>query len=88
MEDDNVSGGHGIVKKRGICTNSYINRNRSEGHKPVVPFNSKGQPIGDIGTKLNTAIGICARTTVPIIFDDWRQVPPDLKEKIWQYIEV
>ena len=86
MEDDNVLGGHSVVKKCGICTNSYINRNYGEGHKPVMPFNSKGQPIRDIGTKLNTTLGICARITVLIIFDDWRQVPSDLKEKIWEYI--
>lgn len=37
---------------------------------------------------MQSYIGVLARTTIPIIFDDWRNVDDEPKEKIWEAIQV
>ncbi|KAL6191622.1 hypothetical protein ACLB2K_038012 [Fragaria x ananassa] len=36
---------------------------------------------------MQSYIGVLARTTIPIIFDDWRNVDDEPKEKIWEAIQ-
>ena len=62
--------------------------NRANEKKIVVQFDETGVPAGDEGQKLSTAIGILARTTIPLTYTDWRKVPDHVKEMIWECIIV
>nr|XP_011465663.1 PREDICTED: uncharacterized protein LOC105351828 [Fragaria vesca subsp. vesca] len=46
-----------------------------------------GTPVGPNAKDMQSYIGVLARTTVPIIFDDWRNVDDEYKDKIWESIE-
>lgn len=63
-------------------------RVRSSGERKVIQFNAKGQPIGDNAKKMQSYIGSCARKYIPITFEDWRHVPCELKDKIYETIKV
>ncbi|KAL6146109.1 hypothetical protein ACLB2K_056792 [Fragaria x ananassa] len=41
---------------------------------------------GKNAADMQSYIGVLARTTIPIIFDDWRNVNDEPKEKIWEAI--
>lgn len=68
---------------RGPTLMSDIIHGRSKGARMEVTYNKKGQPIGLGGKRLATFIGVMARTTVPITYDTWKDVPLSLKEIIW-----
>lgn len=56
--------------------------------KKIVEVNSSGQPIGSNSSKMQSYTGNLVRCEVPITIDDWSHVPKDLKEKIWECIQV
>lgn len=56
--------------------------------REVVDYNSKGQAIGKASVKLGTFLGALGRTMVPIIYENWRKVPKELKDKLWSYVKV
>ncbi|KAK3193869.1 hypothetical protein Dsin_025179 [Dipteronia sinensis] len=60
--------------------------NRANENKIVVPFDECGVPAGEEGQKLSTAIGILARTTIPLTYTDWRKVSDHVKEIMWECI--
>jgi len=53
-----------------------------------VEFNEKNQPIGKFEKKLMSYLGSVARHYVPIDILDWREVPEELKNMIWEDIFV
>ncbi|KAK1550803.1 hypothetical protein Q3G72_025108 [Acer saccharum] len=72
---------------RALTTKAKIIKNRSEGIKPVVQYNDMGVMVGEVKTDLVSIIGILARTTIPITYDDWRCVPRHIKDKLWEYVK-
>ena len=74
--------------KRGITIMNFVLKAKSKGHILVVDWNNKGQPIGDMKEKFVSYIGVVTRLNVPIIFDDWRKVPKQHKEHIWDDVSV
>ncbi|TYK04463.1 uncharacterized protein E5676_scaffold409G00690 [Cucumis melo var. makuwa] len=75
-------------RKRGPIEMKEITRARSEGQKLVIQYNELGQAIGQNATKLKSFIGTTVRFHVPIIYSDWPTVPKEIKEKIFELIEV
>ena len=75
-------------RKRGPTEMKEITRARSEGQKLVIQYNELGQAIGQNATKLKSFIGTTVRFHVPIIYSDWPTVPKEIKDKIFELIEV
>lgn len=86
-EDENITGGLRLLK-RGMVTMSRITRRLIRGKKLKVMFNANGEPVGAAATEMQSYIGVLARTKVPISVPDWREVDPEIKQKIWECIMV
>ncbi|KAL0544189.1 hypothetical protein IC582_019302 [Cucumis melo] len=81
----------GVINKgKGTCGPtgmSEITRVSCDGHKRVVEYNELGQPIGESATKLKSFIGTTMRVHVSISYQSWKDVPTELKDKIYKLIE-
>nr|CAD1817942.1 unnamed protein product [Ananas comosus var. bracteatus] len=53
-------------------------------------FNEFDQPIGDDATKFTNFLGTVVRNgnDAPLIYKDWRQVPSEYKEKLWNLVKL
>ncbi|KAK9740251.1 hypothetical protein RND81_03G022400 [Saponaria officinalis] len=56
---------------------------RNSGLKLDVEFDKNGEVVGTNADKYKSYIGVLSRTKVPIDIPCWRDVPVDIKEKIW-----
>ncbi|KAK9689680.1 hypothetical protein RND81_09G074800 [Saponaria officinalis] len=56
---------------------------RNSGLKLDVEFDKNGEAVGTNADKYKSYIGVLSRTKVPIDIPCWRDVPVDIKEKIW-----
>lgn len=65
-----------------------INNWRKNPGRVEVMYNNLGMPIGDAGTDISTLCGVLARSTIPITYNNWNSVPEELKERIWETINV
>ena len=65
-----------------------IIKNRSKGVKLSVKYNLDGIFIGESAVHLTSYLGVLARTMVPIRYKTWHVVPKQLKDKLWDSIEV
>ncbi|WJZ90862.1 hypothetical protein VitviT2T_009979 [Vitis vinifera] len=74
------------VKHRGSTLKPEIAKNRSEGIKLKIEYNSLGSHIGEYSVELSSYLGTITRTHVPIIIESWRKVPKEAKEKLWDLI--
>uniref|UniRef100_A0A9I9EEJ8 Uncharacterized protein n=1 Tax=Cucumis melo TaxID=3656 RepID=A0A9I9EEJ8_CUCME len=59
-----------------------------DGHKRVVEYNELDQSIGESATKLKSFIGTTVRVHVPISYQSWKDVSTELKDKIYELIEM
>ena len=58
-----------------------IVRRKMMGIKLTVSFNTKGEPYGKVVTKMQSYIGVLARTKAPIWYEIWKHVPKEKKTK-------
>ncbi|KAL6345336.1 hypothetical protein AAG906_015819 [Vitis piasezkii] len=72
---------------RGITRKSMIIKNRSKGVKLVLKYNPDGIYVGQASVHLTSFLGVLARTMVPIRYNSWRDVPIQVKNKLWDTIE-
>ncbi|KAA0038005.1 uncharacterized protein E6C27_scaffold36G001940 [Cucumis melo var. makuwa] len=79
-----INKGKGTHGPTGI---SEITRVSYDGHKRVVEYNEPGQPIRESATKLKSFIGTTVWVHVPISYQSWKDVPTELKDKIYELIE-
>ncbi|XP_016648314.1 PREDICTED: uncharacterized protein LOC107880729 [Prunus mume] len=56
--------------------------------KPVVEYNKSGRPHGKAAIEMQSYIGVLARTRVPLVDKKWTQLPKDMKEQIWEAIQM
>ena len=75
-------------KKRGPTRMKYITRFSSEGRKIVIQYSELDQPIGPNATNLKSFIGTTVRFHVPFTYSIWHAIPKEMKEKIYELIEV
>ena len=73
---------------RGPTGMSEITRVSCDGHKRVVEYNELGQPIGGSATKSKSFIQTTMWVHVSISYQFWKDVPTELKDKIYEPIEV
>ena len=73
---------------RGMTQKCTIIKNRSRGIKLLIKYNKDGIFVGDASVHLTSYLGVLARTMVPIRYRDWRDVPIQLKDKLWDAIKV
>ena len=57
-------------------------------NKTIVEYNDYRIPVREGGTELRSYIGVVVRDNVSILYDDWRRVPPEIKEKLWDHVLV
>ena len=61
---------------------------QKDGDKIVVEYNIYGVPIGQGRNELRNYIGVIVREIISITYDDWRRVPLEVKEFLWQHFQV
>lgn len=74
--------------KRSVCAMHKVIVRKSRGKKFKVTCNEFGAPNGETRKKLQSYIGMLARTMIPIDIPSWPQVDSTLKSKIWIDIQV
>ncbi|BFG15783.1 hypothetical protein CerSpe_020570 [Prunus speciosa] len=73
---------------RGISTMSRVVKRKIQKIKPVVEFNKRGRPHGKATIEMQSYIGVLARTRVPLVDKKWTQLPKDVKEQIWEAVQM
>ena len=76
------------VAKRSVTTMHPIILKKALGRKNKVSSTRHGTPNGPTRSTLQSYIGTLARTMVPIDIPNWPSVDSDLKERIWEDVEV
>ena len=61
---------------------------KARGKKVKVTANEWGIPNGETRARLQSYIGMLARTTIPIDIPTWPNVDPELKSKLWLDLQV
>ncbi|KAJ1420456.1 Papain-like cysteine peptidase superfamily [Sesbania bispinosa] len=74
-------------KIRGICKMKHVTQSRKAGMKLKIGWNSRGQPIDPNKSTFSYYVGWITRSTVPIIYSDWGEVPLELKNHIWEQVQ-
>lgn len=74
--------------KRSVCAMHKVLMKKAQGKKFKVRYNDIGIPVGETRHTLQSYIGMLARTMVPIDIPKWPEVPSEVKQKIWNDIEV
>lgn len=78
-----------IRNKRGPARGKkQIQKWKKQPGKVEVMYNKLGMPIGDPADDISTLCGVLARSTIPITYNNWKLVPQDLKERVWETINV
>ncbi|XP_075505419.1 uncharacterized protein LOC142542585 [Primulina tabacum] len=65
-----------------------LSRRRVQGIRKEVRFNLLGQPVGEVAAKMQSYIGVLAREKVKITYKTWKQVPSEVKELIWESVNL
>ncbi|KAL6337951.1 hypothetical protein AAG906_005914 [Vitis piasezkii] len=73
---------------RGPTVKPEIAKKRSEGVKIDIQYNDDGEGVGEGYVQLVSYLGVLARTMVPVYHTDWRVVPVELKEKLWDCVKL
>lgn len=84
----NETGARKSGRKRGVCAMYKVIVKKTRGKKTKVACDEWGIPNGETRARLQSYIGMLARTTVPIDIGSWPVVDPELKSKIWLDIQV
>ena len=83
-----ISEGENTPNRRGPTKKTNINNQKAKGIKRNVQFNDIGQPIGKAYSEMQSYLGVKTRSTVSLYYKDWRQVPQELKNRIWEDVYV
>ncbi|KDO53893.1 hypothetical protein CISIN_1g042196mg [Citrus sinensis] len=71
--------------RRNLTKKKDLQRGASDQTK--VMYNSYKVPVGKKRDNLRNYIRVIVRERVPIIYDDWRKVPLDIKETLWTHFQ-
>ena len=86
--DTNEGSAHSTRTSRGRTHLESLSIHRQHGIKIEVQFDSKGRPIGKEAAQLQSYVGVLAREKVKITYDNWKKVPSNVKEMIWESVNV
>ncbi|XP_073121501.1 uncharacterized protein [Henckelia pumila] len=76
------------ITPRGRTKMDSLAIQRVKGIKKDVAFNKLGQPVGEAAIGMQSYIGVVAREKVKISYKTWKQVPIDVKELIWDLVNL
>ncbi|CAL2234804.1 unnamed protein product [Prunus armeniaca] len=72
----------------GINTMSLVVKRKIQKIKHVVEYNKSSRPHGKAAIEMQSYIGVLARTRIPLVDKKWTQLPKDLKEQIWEVLQM
>ncbi|CAL2228595.1 unnamed protein product [Prunus armeniaca] len=72
----------------GINTMPCVVKRKLQKIKPVIEYNKRGKPYGPTHTQMQSYIGVLARSRVPIVDKKWTEIPKDIKERIWEAVDM
>ncbi|CAL8992409.1 unnamed protein product [Prunus brigantina] len=81
VSDDSKSG-------RGMSTMPRVVKRKLQKIKPVVEYNKRGKGIGQAHIEMQSYIGVLARSRVPLVDKKWAEIPKDIKEQIWEAVDM
>ncbi|KAH9722948.1 protein kinase domain-containing protein [Citrus sinensis] len=66
---------------------NYSNEDLCDGIDEYAPLSNNFPEFGKKRNDLRNYIGMIVRARVPIIYDEWRKVPLDIKETLWTHFQ-
>ncbi|KAI5344268.1 hypothetical protein L3X38_012145 [Prunus dulcis] len=81
ISDDSKSG-------RGMSTMPRVVKRKLQKLRPIVEYNKRGKGIGQAHSEMQSYIGVLARSRVPLMDMKWSQIPKDIKEQIWEAVDM
>ncbi|CAL2228591.1 unnamed protein product [Prunus armeniaca] len=73
---------------RGMSTMPRVVKRKLQKIKPVVEYNKRGKGCGPAHTEMQSYIGVLARSRVPLVDKNWADIPNDIKEQIWEAVDM
>ncbi|XP_073269050.1 uncharacterized protein [Primulina huaijiensis] len=95
--NDNSCGGKTVLEStetettrssRGRTRLDRLVRQRVHGIRKNVRFNKLRQPVGEFAGEMQSYIGVLVREKVKISYQTWKMVPDDVKDLIWESINL
>ena len=77
----------GRLKRRKQTKEKHLLK-RSTDDMLIMQYNQYEVPIGDGMNDLRSYIGVLVRDNISILYDDWRLVPLEIKDKLWDHLQV
>ncbi|KAI5335281.1 hypothetical protein L3X38_025414 [Prunus dulcis] len=81
ISDDSKTG-------RGMSTMPRVVKRKLQKLRPIVEYNKRGKGIGQAHSEMQSYIGVLARSRVPLVDKKWSQIPNDIKEQIWEAVDM
>ncbi|KAI5332707.1 hypothetical protein L3X38_022836 [Prunus dulcis] len=81
ISDDSKTG-------RGMSTMPRVVKRKLQKLRPIVEYNKRGKGIGQAHSEMQSYIGVLARSRVPLVDMKWSQIPKDVKEQIWEAVDM
>ncbi|KAI5336912.1 hypothetical protein L3X38_016181 [Prunus dulcis] len=81
ISDDSKTG-------RGMSTMPRVVKRKLQKLRPIVEYNKRGKGIGQAHSEMQSYIGVLARSRVPLVDKKWSQIPKDIKEQIWEAVDM
>ncbi|BBN67358.1 hypothetical protein Prudu_54S000300 [Prunus dulcis] len=81
ISDDSKTG-------RGMSTMPRVVKRKLQKVRPIVEYNKMGKGIGQAHIEMQSYIGVLARSRVPLVDKKWSQIPKDVKEQIWEAVDM
>ncbi|VVA40634.1 PREDICTED: PRUPE_6G193600, partial [Prunus dulcis] len=73
---------------RGMSTMPRVVKRKLQKLRPIVEYNKRGKGIGQAHSEMQSYIGVLARPRVPLVDMKWAQIPKDIKEQIWEAVDI
>ncbi|CAL8119376.1 unnamed protein product [Prunus armeniaca] len=73
---------------RGMSTMPRVVKKKFQKIKPVVEYNKRGKGCGPAHTEMQSYIGVLARSRVPLVDKKWAEIPKNIKEHIWEAVDM
>ncbi|KAI5327873.1 hypothetical protein L3X38_027269 [Prunus dulcis] len=81
ISDDSKTG-------RGMSTMPSVVKRKLQKLRPIVEYNKRGKGIGQAHSEMQSYIGVLAHSRVPLVDKKWSQIPKDIKEQIWEAVDM
>ncbi|CAL9018535.1 unnamed protein product [Prunus brigantina] len=73
---------------RGMSTMPRVVKRKLQKIKPIVEYNKRGKGIGQAHSEMQSYIGVFARSRVSLMDKKWAEIPKDIKEQIWEAVDM